>query len=253
RASTPGRSFAVNKPGRYLLKAVTKSYQRRPVLQVDDLEVCPGEVLCLLGPTGAGKSTLLRLLAGLEAPTSGALRFEGYDLGSGDVPLEVRRRITLVFQRPLLLGGTVRANVAYGLHMRGLGHGSGKVDEVLESLRLKSLASRPARTLSGGETQLVALARALVLESEVLLLDEPTANLDPACVALAEQAIASNHRRLGCTIVWATHNLFQARRVAERVGFLLEGKLVEIAPTQQFFESPSDPRTRAFVHGEMVY
>jgi tungstate transport system ATP-binding protein len=243
----------MRKPWLYQLNAVTHSYGGRTVLQIGALEVFAGEVLCLVGPTGAGKSTLLRLLAGLEAPTTGQVRFGDCCLGSQDVPLEVLRRITLVFQRPVLLAGTVRANVDYGLRLRGLDRNSSRVEEVLAALHLKTLAARSSRTLSGGETQLVALARALVLYPEVLLLDEPTANLDPARVALVEGAIAAAHRVRRTTIVWATHNLFQARRMAERVAFLLEGQLVEAAPAQEFFESPTDPRTGAFVRGKMVY
>jgi tungstate transport system ATP-binding protein len=223
------------------------------VLQIDRLDVQPGEVLCLVGPTGAGKSTLLRLLAGLEPPTSGSLHLGEHPLGPDDWPLEVRRRVTLVFQRPLLLSGTVQANVECGLRLRGLGRCPARVKAVLDRLGLGGLAARGARTLSGGETQLAALARALVLEPEVLLLDEPTAHLDPARVALVEEVVGEAQRRLHSTVVWATHNLHQARRVAARVAFLLDGRLVEAAPTEAFFTAPRDPRTRAFVRGEMVY
>jgi tungstate transport system ATP-binding protein len=220
---------------------------------VDRLEVVRGELLCLVGPTGAGKSTLLRLLAALEAPRSGRLWFSDCRLDSHGVPLEVRRRITLVFQRPLLLAGTVRANVEYGLRLRGRDRHAPQVEAVLERLRLSDLALRSARTLSGGQMQLVALARALVLEPEALLLDEPTANLDPARVALVEEVIGEVHRQQGTTVVWATHNLFQARRLAQRVALLLDGRLVEVAPTEEFFGAPRDARTAAFVRGEMVY
>ena len=220
---------------------------------MDRLEVVRGELLCLVGPTGAGKSTLLRLLAALEAPRSGRLWFSDCRLDSHGVPLEVRRRITLVFQRPLLLAGTVRANVEYGLRLRGRDRHAPQVEAVLERLRLSDLALRSARTLSGGQMQLVALARALVLEPEALLLDEPTANLDPARVALVEEVIGEVHRQQGTTVVWATHNLFQARRLAQRVALLLDGRLVEVAPTEEFFGAPRDARTAAFVRGEMVY
>jgi tungstate transport system ATP-binding protein len=153
----------------------------------------------------------------------------------------------------MVLSGTVRANVEYPLRLRGPGFKWDRVQRALDALRLHDLAARSARTLSGGETQLVALARALVLEPEVLLLDEPTSNLDPARVALVEEVIGEYYRRSGATLVWATHNLFQARRVAHRVAFLLDSRLVETASTKEFFETPRDPRTAAFVRGEMVY
>jgi tungstate transport system ATP-binding protein len=170
-----------------------------------------------------------------------------------ELPIAVRRRITLVFQRPLLLAGTVRANVEYGLKLRGISQRHARADAMLERLGLNGLAARTARTLSGGETQLVALARALAVEPEVLLLDEPTSNLDPARVGLVESVIKDVHCQNGTTIVMATHNLFQAQRVAGRVLLLLDGRLIEDAPTEKFFHAPNDPRTAAFVRGEMVY
>jgi tungstate transport system ATP-binding protein len=123
---------------------------------------------------------------------------------------------------------------------------------VLERVGLADLARAPASTLSGGEVQRVALARALVIEPEVLLLDEPTANLDPANVKLIETVIRDLNAQQGTTIVLVTHNVFQARRLAHRVAFLLDGELVEVGPTAQIFESPADARTAAFVGGDMV-
>jgi tungstate transport system ATP-binding protein len=206
-----------------------------------------------VGPTGAGKSTLLRLLAGLEPPTSGVLRFGDHRLDGQALPLAVQRRTTMLFQRPLLLAGTVQANVEYGLRLRGVGRPSARAQDVLGRLGLTDLARQHSHTLSGGQTQLVALARALAVEPDVLLLDEPTAHLDPARVALVEEVLGAYPRQRKATLVWATHHLFQARRVAHRVALLLEGRLVEVAPTQNFFEAPSDPRTAAFVQGKMVY
>jgi len=239
----------------YRLEAVTRCYGGRPALQIDALEVAAGEVVCLVGPTGAGKTTLLRLLAGLEPPTAGRLWFAGHLPGGRGLPLREQRRLTLLFQRPLLLAGTVRDNVAYGLRLRGLPRreARARAGATLGRLGLAALADRPARALSGGEVQLVALARALVLETEVLLLDEPTAHLDPARVALAEGAVREAVGGRGATVVWATHNLFQARRVAGRVAFLLGGRLVEAAPAEEFFAAPRDPRSAAFVKGEMIY
>src|SRR5262245_52636727 len=236
----------------YRLEGVAQAYAGRTVLDVERLDVHAGEVLCLVGPTGAGKSTLLRLLAGLERPAAGRLSFGRHRLDEGALPLGVQRTLTLVFQRPLLLAGTVRANVEYGLRLRRAPNRAARAQAALERLGLAALASRTARTLSGGEAQLVALARALALEPEVLLLDEPTAHLDPARVALVEGVLQEVHRRGTATVVWATHNLFQARRVAGRVALLLDGRLVEAAPAEAFFTAPQDPRTAAFVRGEMV-
>jgi tungstate transport system ATP-binding protein len=147
----------------------------------------------------------------------------------------------------------VLANAAYGLKLRGERDAYRRAGAALAQLGLEHLAHAPARTLSGGEMQRVALARALVTEPEVLLLDEPTANLDPANVQVIERAIAETHRQRGATIVLVTHNLFQARRLAQRVALLLDGRIVEVADTATFFEHPHDPRTAAFVRGEMVY
>jgi tungstate transport system ATP-binding protein len=243
----------MTQPWVYQLQDVEKSYASRPVVRISSLEVLPGEVLCLVGPTGAGKSTLLRLLAALEPPSGGVLLFGDRRLDGQPLPLAVQRQITMVFQRPLLLSGTVMANVEYGPRLRGVGQPAAIAQEVLKRLRLTDLAHRLGPTLSGGETQLVALARALAAFPHVLLLDEPTAHLDPARVALVEEVLGDFQRQRQATLVWATHHLFQARRVAHRVALLLDGRLVEVDPTEKFFDAPSDPRTAAFVQGKMVY
>jgi tungstate transport system ATP-binding protein len=243
----------MNMPSTYRLQNVGKGYGDSTVLEIADLDLPIGDVLCLLGPTGAGKSTLLRLLAGLEKPTCGVVRFENADFTGNNLPPSVRRRITMVHQRPYLLTGTVQLNIEYGLRIRRAPDRLQKVKGVLERLGMDGLADQPAQTLSGGQIQLVALARALVIQPEVLLLDEPTANLDPARVALVENVVREMRQKATMTIVWATHNLFQARRVAKRVGLLWNGQLVEVASTEQFFQSPSDPRTRDFVEGRAVY
>ena len=127
------------------------------------------------------------------------------------------------------------------------------MQSVLEEVGLAQVAQQRARTLSGGEAQRVALARALVISPEVLLLDEPTANLDPYNISLIENIIRRRHQDQGMSLVLVTHNVFQARRLADRIVFLLDGKIIEVADTYQFFNQPSDPRTQAFVRGEMVY
>lgn len=235
------------------LREVGKDFGRTFTLEIDELQVRNGETLALLGPTGAGKSTLLRLLAGLESPTSGEIRFDGQHVMSGNSPLSIRRRIAMVHQRPIMLTGSVRYNVEYGLRLRGMPVSAAVFDEITNHFRLEQIAFQSARTLSGGQTQLVALARALVIASDVLLLDEPTSNLDPAHVALVEETIHRLHADRPMTVVWATHNLFQARRIAQRVALLWGGKLIEVAATDQFFERPTDPRTADFVQGKMIY
>ena len=238
----------------YRLRDVTVCYGSRTVLAVNQLDIYDGEVLAVVGPSGAGKSTLLRLLNFLHPPTTGAVTFEGIPFSAGrDVPLAVRRRVTTVFQRPILLKRTVEANVAYGLHLRGQRNSSVEINRTLEEVGLGGLSQQPARTLSGGEAQRVALARAMVLRPDALLLDEPTANLDPHNVGLIEQIVARLNRDHGTTVVLVTHNVYQARRLARRVLFLLEGREIEVADTNTFFEAPRDARTRAFVRGEMVY
>ncbi len=236
----------------YRLENITVRHGERVVLQLPTFEVAAGEVLCLIGPPGAGKSTLLRLLAGLQSPTHGTMWLGDQRFGES-APLALKRLVTLVFQRPLLLTGTVRSNVEYGLRIRGEKDAASRTMAMLERVHLTHLADRAASAISGGEAQLVALARALAFAPQVLLLDEPTNNLDPARVALVEEVVLADHRERGTTVVWATHNHFQARRAGQRVTLLLDGKLVETAAAADFFDQPRDPRAAAFVQGKMVY
>lgn len=238
----------------YQLYQVTKSYNGRCVLQIDSLDVRQGEVLAVVGPSGAGKSTLLRLLNFLEPPTGGSIHFLDHEFSPDRIPpLELRRRVTTVFQRPILLNRTVWANVAYGLQLHGRREIADQVQATLEQVGLAAMSRKRARTLSGGEAQRVALARAMILQPDVLLLDEPTANLDPYNVGLIEEIVRQLNDRHSTTLVLVTHNLFQARRLAHRVALLLDGRIAEIADVESFFTAPCDPRTAAFVRGEMVY
>jgi len=219
-------------------------------LDLPELAVEPGECLAILGPTGAGKSTLLRLLHFLDAPEDGRILLDGVPVAA-PAPLGTRRSIGMVFQRPLMLSGSVRDNVAIGLRLRGRVDGR-RVDELLTRFHLEHLVRREARDLSGGEMQRLALARALAVRPRVLLLDEPAASLDPGHVGVVEGIIRAAHREDGTTIVLATHNVAQARRLAQRAALLVAGRLVEIGPAQDFFERPRHRLTEAYLRGDLL-
>ena len=237
----------------YRLTDLEKRYNGRTVLDVQNLAIRQGEILGLVGPSGAGKSTLLRILGFLEPPSKGQLYFQN-QLCDGDWPqFEARRRVTMLFQDPHLLRRSVYENVAYGLTLRGNKNGRDLVETMIQQLGLSDLAGAQARTLSGGEAQRVALARSLVLKPDVLLLDEPTSNLDPYNINLIEEMISRVNREQEMTIVIVTHNIFQARRLADRVGLLMDGKLVEVGETNEFFENPQQPQTADFIKGDIVY
>lgn len=233
---------------------LTKHYEPHFSLRVASLCIEKGKTLCLLGPTGAGKSTLLKLLAGIDIPASGHVRFAGQLVSCDAASIGLTRQITLVFQHPQLVRGSVRLNTCYGIRLRGRSDNLlRKADDIMERFGLTAIARQKVNTLSGGQRQLVAIARALAVQPSLLLLDEPTANLDPAYVELIEETIREDQQERGTTVVWSTHNLFQAKRVSHRTAFVLNGELIEIAPTADFFETPSDSRTADFVQGKMVY
>ncbi|MBV7329879.1 phosphate ABC transporter ATP-binding protein [Chloroflexi bacterium TSY] len=243
----------------FYLRDVTKHYGNRTVLHVDELTIYQSEILTIIGPSGSGKSTLLRLLNFLNQPSSGKIQFAESTYDDLTRPaLDVRRRITTVFQRPVLLNRTVYENVAYGLKLRSgasrrLNTSRDPVSVALSQVKLTHLANKSARTLSGGEMQRVALARAMVLRPDVLLLDEPTANLDPQNVAMIESIVRMLNEELGTTIVLVTHNIFQARRLAHRVLFLLDGRIIESGTREDFFDNPQDSKTQSFIKGDMIY
>ncbi|MBA3533717.1 MAG: phosphate ABC transporter ATP-binding protein [Ardenticatenales bacterium] len=235
----------------YDLKQVLKRYGERTVLYISHLEIKSGRSLVLLGPSGAGKSTLLRLLNFLETPSEGTISFDGQRVGAEGPTLATQRSITTLFQRSTLLNGTVWNNVAYGLWLRGE-RDPARVEALLARVGMLDRARAVASTLSGGEAQRVALARALVIEPQVLLLDEPTATLDPANVAQIEQII-QELRQGSTTLVIVTHHLFQARRLADDAALLIGGELVEAGEAESFFEQPRDARAAAFLTGKMLW
>lgn len=236
----------------YQINQVRQRYNGRDVLKVAEMSVECGEILALIGPSGAGKSTLLRLLNFLEPAAGGQITFDGVPVTEA-LPLATRRRVTTVFQRPVLLRRSVTANLRYGVALQGKKLAPEDLTYWLEKLGLEKLASQNAVKLSGGEAQRVALARALLLQPDVLLLDEPTANLDPYNVGLIEQIVREENAQRGMTVVLVTHNIFQARRLAHRTGLLLNGELIEVGETNGFFTQPQRAETGAFVRGELVY
>ncbi|MDM7912812.1 MAG: phosphate ABC transporter ATP-binding protein [Methanotrichaceae archaeon] len=213
------------------VKGLYKSYGDAEILKDINLSVEPGEVLALIGPTGSGKTTLLRLIGLLEKPTVGEIVIDGRDVAklSEGMRLKIRRRMAMVFQKPVMFKTSVRENVSYGLRIRGESRIDGRVRAAIEAVGLSGYESRDANTLSGGEMQRIALARALVLEPEILLLDEPTANLDPKTAAAIDALIS----RFKGTVIMATHNMLQARRLAERIAVLVEGRLVEVGKPKE--------------------
>lgn len=206
-------------------------------LRLDRLFVAPGEALAVLGPSGSGKTTLLKILAGLEAPE------EGFVEGGFRIYLP---------QTPLLLRGSVLENAAFGLRLRRVARKEAlrRGLEALREVGLLAKAHLGAHRLSGGEKVRLALARALALGPEVLLLDEPTANLDPANTRMVE-ALLLQAKVQGAALVLVTHNPAQARRLAEKALFLFQGEVVEEGPLPQVLSGPKDPRARAFLEGEV--
>jgi len=236
------------------LENIRKSFGEKEVLKGVDLAVEEGEILAVIGPSGSGKTTLLRLLNGLARPTSGTVRIAGRDLfANGN--REARMEMALVLQKPVVFKSTVYENAGYALRLRGWGED--RVNEAvrrgLEHVGIWELADKPARTLSGGEQQRLAFCRATVFGPKLLLLDEFTANLDPANIRVLEDAVVDYNRETGVTVIIVTHNLFQARRISRRTALLLGGRIVEVGPTEKMFESPQEERTKAFVSGEMVF
>lgn len=239
----------------YQLENIKMIYDSRSILNIPRFDIKRGEVFTFVGPSGAGKSTLLRLLAFIESPTAGKLHLctESGAVSYENVTQEQKRDIIMIFQRPALMSRSVRYNIAYPLRLRNEQNVDARVDAILERIAMTHLASAKPATLSSGELQRVSIARALVLQPKVMLLDEPTANLDPYNVRIIEQLLSDYAKSGKGTIILVTHNVFQARRLANRVGLMLNGELVEVAETEKFFDNPDHEETRAFVSGDLIY
>lgn len=218
------------------LKNITKAYGAKIVLDAINLQIHEGEILALLGPNGSGKTTVLKILAFIENPTSGEVQFLGEKVNFKNTE-KVRLQSTLVFQKTILFSTSVYNNVAYGLKIRKVSKAERNIEvkKALELVKLEGFEKRNARKLSGGEQQRVAIARALVLKTKLLLLDEPTANLDPKNAGILEGVIETVNRENKVTIVIATHNMFQAKTLPNRIALMDEGKITEIGSPADIF------------------
>lgn len=208
----------------------------------------PGPRSIIIGPNGAGKSVLMRICHGLLAPSAGTVRW------ACALPSSGPRHQAMVFQRPVMLRRSALDNLLYGLHCAGRAGEAAmaRAREALELVGLSDRASRPARVMSGGEQQRLALARAWAIAPQVLFLDEPTASLDPGAAREVEAVISAIHGA-GTKIIMTTHNLGQARRLGDEVLFLDGGRLVERAPAATFFTHPGTPEAAAFIKGELPW
>jgi len=230
-------------------------YGEQEILSNINLSIERGEVFALIGPTGAGKTTLLRLIDLIDEPTSGKIHFDGVNTAApAAVRLEMRRRMAFVLQKPVVFNLSVYDNIAYALRWRGI-RGSRlkeKVSHVIDVVGLSDYRNRDARNLSGGEVQRVAIARAVAIEPEVLLLDEPTANLDPLSAARIEELISSIIRQYATTIIMATHDLSQGQRLADRIGVLMDGELLQTGSAKDVFALPRNKEVAEFVGVENI-
>lgn len=230
------------------LRDVSLQADGRVLIDSLSLDVEAGPKTIILGPNGSGKSLLLRLCHGLIPPFEGTIRW------CGDDAADSRRRQAMVFQDPVMLRRSVAANIAYALRLTGIARAEreARIEDMLVRTGLTDLRKRPATVLSGGEQQRLALARAWALKPEVLFLDEPTASLDPGATGAVETVIEDMHRE-GCKIVMTTHDLGQARRLADDVIFLHKGTIAEHARAAEFFERPASETARAFLDGRLMW
>ena len=217
-------------------------------LQINALDIPRGETLAVVGPNGAGKSTLLLVLAKLIRPAGGQIQFNGMPFSKLN-ELEYRRKISFVFQDPLLLDMSVEENVALGLKFRGLPKEDiqTRVKQWMKQLGIEALAKRRAGQISGGEAQRISLARAFVLEPELLLLDEPFSALDPPTRANLLDELSALLVRDHRTAIFVTHNLNEAAKLSQRIAIIIKGKLIQVGPAQQIKTKPINEEAAAFL------
>lgn len=234
-------------PSIYELDSVSKKFGRIAALESLSIDIGEGPV-AVLGYSGAGKTTLLRLLAGLELPSAGTMRFKGMEV-TGKNLRSLRRVVTMLFQEPVFFDRSAVENITYGLAIREVSENEAveRARKALAAVRLAGYENRKARKLSGGEQQRAALARALVLDPEVLLLDEPTSNLDPANARTILEVIQEFSKK-GLVII-STHNLLHIRTLTRHSIYLEKGRIVEIGTTNDLLDNPRMEGTKRFING----
>jgi len=220
----------------------------RETLQIDSLDISRGETLTVVGPNGAGKSTLLLALAHLLKPARGDIQFDGKSVTKWN-DLEYRRKISYVFQAPLLMDMTVEQNVALGLRFRGISKEDAqeRAGRWIKAMGIESLIGRRAGELSGGEAQRVSIARAFVLEPELLLLDEPFAALDPPTRSKLLEDLSNLLREDHRTAIFVTHNLNEAAKLSHRIAVVVGGMLRQVGTVREIKEHPADDAVEAFL------
>jgi len=228
---------------------VAKQYDGLNALDGVSIEASKSQITTIVGVNGSGKTTLLKILAGLDMPSRGKVLVEGLETD----PAHLRTHCTMVFQKTIMFGGRVHRNVAYGLRINRVPASDvpDRVKSALALVNLEGFERRNARKLSSGEQQRVAIARALALERDVILVDEPTANLDPANAMIIERAIRECAQDR--VVLLSTHNLSQARRLSDRMIHLYKGRVVEEGEAASLFANPKDERTKLFINGELQF
>lgn len=236
---------------------VVMNFGEKEVLKDNSFTIQKGEIFTFIGPSGSGKTTILRLIDMLERPTSGTISIDGIDVSSlkDRDRIPIRRKMSMVFQKPSPLRGTVFDNIAIGLLYRSISQDEikARVPEALERVGLKGYEDRKAGTLSGGEMQRVAIARAIATKPDILLLDEPTANLDPVSTEKIENLIFSLKERFGITIVLSTHDMVQGQRLADRIAVIIDGRIGQIGTSREIFYHPMNRAVANMVGVENIF
>lgn len=226
-----------------------KQYGTKTVLHMEYFSVETGSLCGIIGSNGAGKSTLLNIIAGIDAPSTGSVFY-----GNATISTPPLDQITMVFQRPYMLSTSVEKNISYPLRIRGWSPEKieARISMLMKDLGLIDLRKQNAQKLSGGETQKVALARALSFQPKLLLLDEPTANIDPLATGEIEAMLKKINDEEQTTVLIITHNLSQAKRICGHTAFLHHGHLIEFDKTENILTTPQNPLTRKFIQGELL-